>query len=158
MSGDPSQSPPEARRGRALAYLLAYVLASLPGAYAAVRGSDAASRGTVERVNAEKSRDVLALQAWARASREDLDRVARAAEERTERLRGELRSVREELSRAILELALRRRVREETRERLEEPPRVVLPAPPPRPARRSLPKLRAPAGSLEQLEAKAVAE
>ena len=158
MSDPPT--PPAAgpwTRGRLLAYAIYALAVSAPGTAALLRGADAARRGTLERVNSEKAREVAALQVRVEALRRDLDRLSSASEARTERLRDEIRRTREELSRALLELASRRRVRPPLRRRLEraDSERIELPEMP-RPTR--LPKLRRPTGSLEQVEAAAAAE
>jgi len=142
-------------RGRALALLLAYAVLSAPGAFSAVRGCDAASRGTLEKVNEEKARRVAELQGRLEGLRRDLDRLAEASERRSERLRGELRGDLDRLSRAVLELALRRRVRAPLRRSLE---REDAPAPlPALPRATRLPRLRPPEASLEALEQRAAA-
>jgi len=154
---DPSEeiAPERAGRryGRVAAYVLAYALAALPGAFAAVQGRQAASRETVRKVNAESAGQVTQLQEWARASRADLDAVARACEARTEKLRDEVARGQAELTKAILQLATARRViTPAMRERLEAPVRRLPPAA--KPAARRLPKLEPPPASLEQVEAK----
>lgn len=154
---DPSEetAPERAGRryGRVAAYVLAYALAALPGAFAAVQGRQAASRETVRKVNAESAGQVTQLQEWARASRADLDAVARACEARTEKLRDEVARGQAELTKAILQLATARRViTPSMRERLEAPVKRLPPAA--KPAARRLPKLEPPPASLEQVEAK----
>lgn len=154
---DPSEetAPERAGRryGRVAAYVLAYALAALPGAFAAVQGRQAASRETVRKVNAESAGQVGQLQEWARASRADLDAVARACEARTEKLRDEVARGQAELTKAILQLATARRViTPAMRERLEAPVKRLPPAA--KPAARRLPRLEPPERSLERVEAK----
>lgn len=148
---DTTVQEPSRRYGRLLAYTLAYALAALPGVFAAVQGRYAASRETVSKVNAEKGREVSQLQEWAKASRADLDAVAKSCEARTDKLREEVQRWQAETTRALLELANARRFRASTRAALEREP-VVKSLPPARPALRKLPKFAPPSTSLEQTE------
>ena len=144
----PGETPTQTR-GRALALLLAAVVA-LPGAFSAVRGCDAVGRPTLERLVEQKAREVAALQRRLEALRRDVDRLADASEDRTERLHVELRETREGLSRALLDVALRRGGRR-LRARLgrAEGPGEPLPA---LPRATRLPALKPPAANLEALE------
>jgi hypothetical protein len=157
MADESEENTPEKvigrRWGRLLAYALAYALAALPGAVAAIQGQYAASRDTVAKVNLDKSRDVAQLQEWVKSTRTDLDALSKACEARTDRLREEVQRGQAELTRAILQLASTRRVLPETREQLQTPIRPVLPSAPKTTLRR-LPALEPPASTLEQVEAK----
>lgn len=153
------------RRKRVLGQVIAGVLVALPGAYATVQSRYQARRETVEAVNMEKGDEIARLQVWVRANQASLGdlRVEIAA------LRREAEETKREFTRLLLRVARDRRVlrgvsvpegdREATpaavQRRVEE---LIKPPPSPEPRRkkpRSLPVLRAPSRSLEQVEKKA---
>lgn len=141
------------RYGRVAAYVLAYALAALPGAFAALQGRLAATRETVRKVNAESAVQVSQLQEWAKATRADLDAVSRTCEARTDRLREEVQRGQTALMNAVLELARQRRPRVTVIQAgLQSATKTSKPAK--RAPPRKLPALVPPPSSLEQVEAK----
>ena len=94
--------------GKALALVVAYAAAALPGAYSAVASQDLAVQDDVDhtmgQVNGELAKQVQALQSWVKANKGQADRLAGEVKD----LRAERAADQREVMRLLVELSQRR--------------------------------------------------